>query len=263
MENALSPLRHQLLRVCRAIERMQPRIIRQLSSPRLLRCWARTLAPLHCTCIRTQPAPIRAGQRVMSSFLLARGSLGPADGDAPSPAEPAKRQSSDSEPDWLRHFTPKAAAVSALPSSSSSDDDDAAPAAPPPTGAAAKPAEAPARAAAKPAAASHPAADPASHAAGAPPSALPLVFADRLAKAKVLVELEGEGDAVDLEGDVGAVGRFYSRPSEDAGPDELRLDLKGVIYEARMLPSTTCMVIRIERGEAKARAISWQTDLLS
>ncbi len=96
-------------------------------------------------------------------------------------------------------------------------------------------------------------------------TSLPLVLPERLAKAKVLVELEGDGDAVDLEGDVGAVGRFYLRDSAAGGagggpssaaavdPDELRLDLKGVIYEARMLPSTTCMVVKIESGEAKAR----------
>jgi hypothetical protein len=87
---------------------------------------------------------------------------------------------------------------------------------------------------------------------------MPLLM-DRLAKGKVLVELEGEGDAVDLEGDVGAVGRLYmtgaagGRPSSAAAQPELRLDLKGVIYEARMVACASCMVVRIEQQEAKAR----------
>ena len=91
-----------------------------------------------------------------------------------------------------------------------------------------------------------------------PVVSVPLLI-DRLAKGKVLVELEGEGDAVDLEGDVGAVGRLYmtgapgGRPSSAAAQPELRLDLKGVIYEARMVACTSCMVVRIEHQEAKVQ----------
>jgi hypothetical protein len=97
--------------------------------------------------------------------------------------------------------------------------------------------------------------------AGAAPGAhLPLVLSDKLARAKVLVELEGDGDVVDLDGDAGAVGRFYALPPDDpacAGgtASELRLDLKGVVYEARMVPSATCLVVRLEGGEAKVEAV--------
>lgn len=97
--------------------------------------------------------------------------------------------------------------------------------------------------------------------AGAPPgSHLPLVLSDKLARAKVLVELEGDGDVVDLDGDAGAVGRFYALPPDDpacagGAASELRLDLKGVVYEARMVPSATCLVVRLEGGEAKVEAV--------
>ena len=96
-----------------------------------------------------------------------------------------------------------------------------------------------------------------------PVVSVPLLI-DRLAKGKVLAELEGEGDAVDLEGDVGAVGRLYmtgaaSRgPSSAAAQPELRLDLKGVIYEARMVACTSCMVVRIEHQEAKVWDCDWE-----
>ena len=48
---------------------------------------------------------------------------------------------------------------------------------------------------------------------------------------------EGHGDTVDLEGDVGTVGRFYSDGSNpaEAAADRMRLDLKGVVYKARPL----------------------------
>lgn len=90
-----------------------------------------------------------------------------------------------------------------------------------------------------------------------PISSVPLLFPDRLTKGKVLVELDGEGDAVDLDGDIGAVGRLYTvggvGPGSSVAERELRLDLKGVIYEARMLPCSSCMVVRIENQEAKVR----------
>lgn len=98
-------------------------------------------------------------------------------------------------------------------------------------------------------------------AGAAPPgSHLPLVLSDKLARAKVLVELEGDGDVVDLDGDAGAVGRFYALPPDDpacagGAASELRLDLKGVVYEARMVPSATCLVVRLEGGEAKVEAV--------
>ncbi len=44
------------------------------------------------------------------------------------------------------------------------------------------------------------------------------------------------------------------RSAPGGGAEELRLDLKGVVYEARMVPSATCLIVRLEGQEAKARA---------
>jgi len=200
-----------------------------------------------------------------------------AEAEPAAAAEPARRADSDSEPDWLRAFTPKAPAA-ALPDSS--DDDDLpirrAPAAPAsartPATATLPAAAAPAAARAERAAPAEPAAPPAkpgstakkpnaaaakraANAATAGLSHLPLLLADRLARSKVLVELEGEGDAVDLDGDVGCVGRLYLASSEEARDSRLRLDLKGVVYQARVVPSTSCLLVRVEGGAARVEAV--------
>jgi len=51
---------------------------------------------------------------------------------------------------------------------------------------------------------------------------------------------------------VGVVGRF----SAAEGEDELRLDLKGVLYTARLLPSVTALLVRVEAGEARVEAVA-------
>lgn len=81
-------------------------------------------------------------------------------------------------------------------------------------------------------------------------STLPLVFGDKVDRSKVL--LECEGDAVDVSGDVGAVGRLSVSANHD---DDFLLDLKGVIYKGTIVPSNTFFVVNIGQSEAKVEAI--------
>eukprot|EP00250_Pteridium_aquilinum_P035767 c9911_g1_i1 orf=161-1048(+) len=81
-------------------------------------------------------------------------------------------------------------------------------------------------------------------------STLPLVFGDKIHRSKVL--LECEGDALDVSGDVGAVGRLSVSASHD---DDFLLDLKGVIYKGTIVPSNTFFVVNIGQSEAKVEAI--------
>lgn len=81
-------------------------------------------------------------------------------------------------------------------------------------------------------------------------STLPLVFGDKVHRSKVL--LECEGDALDVSGDVGAVGRLSVSANQD---NDFLLDLKGVIYKATILPSNTFFVVNIGQTEAKVEAI--------
>jgi hypothetical protein len=74
----------------------------------------------------------------------------------------------------------------------------------------------------------------------------------------VLVECEGEGEnALDLSGDVGAVGRFSVLKKPGGEGENMFLDLKGVMYHATIVPSTTFMVVNLGPTEAKVG-----TDLL-
>eukprot|EP00249_Psilotum_nudum_P018739 c26939_g1_i1 orf=525-1751(-) len=84
------------------------------------------------------------------------------------------------------------------------------------------------------------------------PSTLPLVVGDKVHRSKVL--LECEGDALDLSGDVGAVGRFSVSALYEKDVDVL-LDLKGVIYKAKIVPSNTFFVVSIGQSEAKVEAL--------
>ncbi|XP_024379826.1 uncharacterized protein [Physcomitrium patens] len=80
-------------------------------------------------------------------------------------------------------------------------------------------------------------------------SSLPIVFGEKVNRTKVL--LECEGDALDLSGDMGAVGRFtVNRPD-----DELLLDLKGVVYKTTIVPSNTYFVVNVGQMEAKVESI--------
>lgn len=81
-------------------------------------------------------------------------------------------------------------------------------------------------------------------------STLPLVFGDKIHKSKVL--LECEGDALDVSGDVGAVGRISLPANHD---NDFLLDLKGIIYKATIVPSNTFLVVNVGQSEAKVEAI--------
>lgn len=83
-------------------------------------------------------------------------------------------------------------------------------------------------------------------------SRLPLVFAEKVHRSKALLECEGE--ALDLSGDVGAVGRLVvSKTSTD--DCEILLDLKGTIYKTTIVPSHTFCVVNFGQSEAKIEAI--------
>lgn len=81
-------------------------------------------------------------------------------------------------------------------------------------------------------------------------STLPLVFGDKVQRSKVL--LECEGDALDLSGDVGAVGRLSVLENHE---DDFLLDLKGMVYKGTIVPSNTFFVVNIGALEAKVEAI--------
>ncbi|KAK3274168.1 hypothetical protein CYMTET_17636 [Cymbomonas tetramitiformis] len=83
---------------------------------------------------------------------------------------------------------------------------------------------------------------------------MPLMLPDKVTRNKVLVELSGDQEATDLEGDVGSVGRFNMLGKE------MQLDLKGLIYSAQIVPSNTFLVVSVgdskgEKPTAKVEAI--------
>ncbi|KAK9806627.1 hypothetical protein WJX73_001806 [Symbiochloris irregularis] len=87
---------------------------------------------------------------------------------------------------------------------------------------------------------------------------VPIVLPEKLATNKYIVELEPTGDgADDLTGDAGAVGRvLVAGKGEEA---ELRLDLKGVVYAAALVPSAcTLAVVNISGTEARVEAMASQ-----
>ncbi|KAJ7536358.1 hypothetical protein O6H91_12G065800 [Diphasiastrum complanatum] len=84
-------------------------------------------------------------------------------------------------------------------------------------------------------------------------STLPLVFADKVHTSKVLVECEG--NALDLSGDVGAVGRFSANTIHEKNSLDLLLDLKGILYKAAIIPSNSFFVVNMGPSEAKVEAI--------
>lgn len=85
---------------------------------------------------------------------------------------------------------------------------------------------------------------------------LPLFMPANVNRSKVLFECEGIGEAVDLEGDVGVVGRLLSDNS-DKSKSGLQVDLKGVIYNARVLPTPASIVIlAVSQTEAKVEFIA-------
>ena len=88
------------------------------------------------------------------------------------------------------------------------------------------------------------------------PGEVPLFMPSAVNRNKVFFELEGTGEAVDLEGDVGVVGRLLSNASEKHGSG-LQMDMKGVIYNARILPTPASVVIlAVNANEAKVESIT-------
>ncbi|KAL5699530.1 hypothetical protein ACHQM5_030416 [Ranunculus cassubicifolius] len=83
-------------------------------------------------------------------------------------------------------------------------------------------------------------------------SRLPLVMSDKVQRSKALVECEGE--AIDMSGDVGAVGRVVITDPPSGDP-EMLLDLKGTIYRTTIIPSRTFCVVSFNQTEAKIEAI--------
>ena len=83
------------------------------------------------------------------------------------------------------------------------------------------------------------------------PGELPLLMPAAVNRNKVLFELEGTGEAVDLEGDVGVVGRLLSESNS------MQMDLKGVVYNARILPTPASVVIlAVNQTEAKVESVA-------
>eukprot|EP00898_Chlorokybus_atmophyticus_P005337 jgi/Chlat1/5804/Chrsp4S06170 len=89
-------------------------------------------------------------------------------------------------------------------------------------------------------------------------SSMPLFLSEKLSRAKVLVEVDGDSAAADLSGDAGAVGRL--RVGNASDPDTLIFDLKGVIYRGDIVPSMALCVVNIGAAEAKIESVT--TDFL-
>jgi len=67
----------------------------------------------------------------------------------------------------------------------------------------------------------------------------------------VLFEIEGRGDAVDLDGDTGAVGRWLAEDKR-----ALKVDMKGVMYNARVVRCAgTVVVVAASAGVAKIESV--------
>ena len=100
-----------------------------------------------------------------------------------------------------------------------------------------------------------------------------LMISEKLSKTKVLVQFDEDSDAkLDLSGDIGAVGRFLVIGKAEGGANggngaelttdqvHLRMDLKGQMYNCRVLPTCTTMVMSLKDDEAKVESIA--TDLM-
>lgn len=70
-------------------------------------------------------------------------------------------------------------------------------------------------------------------------------------KSKVLFEIEGNGEAVDLDGDTGAVGRWLAESARS-----LKVDMKGLMYNARVVPlAGTVVVVAVNGDVAKIDSV--------
>ncbi|KAL4205351.1 hypothetical protein AMTRI_Chr01g136840 [Amborella trichopoda] len=95
-------------------------------------------------------------------------------------------------------------------------------------------------------------------------SRLPLVFPEKIQRSKVAycsymqlqvnALIECEGEALDMSGDVGAVGRILISNSPSGKP-EMLLDLKGTIYKTTIAPSRTFCIVSFGQSVAKVEAV--------
>lgn len=81
----------------------------------------------------------------------------------------------------------------------------------------------------------------------APKDSLPLVFAPKLEESLVLVQ--GDDDALDLSGDIGAVGRMK------IDKDKLFMDIKGVLYSAHTYSTNTMCIVSMGEDEARITSV--------
>ena len=85
---------------------------------------------------------------------------------------------------------------------------------------------------------------------------IPLLMPATVNRNKIFFECEGAGESVDLEGDVGVVGRLLSDPSAKY-TSGVKVDLKGVIYDAKILPTpASIVVLAVNQTEAKVECIA-------
>eukprot|EP00899_Mesostigma_viride_P022383 jgi/Mesvir1/3329/Mv13714-RA.1 len=86
-------------------------------------------------------------------------------------------------------------------------------------------------------------------------SEMPLLLPEKVDTGKVLVEVKDTDGALDLSGDAGAVGRVRVEKQAGGAPDKIFVDLKGVLYLAEIVPSTSFMVVSLGATEAKVESI--------
>jgi hypothetical protein len=93
-----------------------------------------------------------------------------------------------------------------------------------------------------------------------PSASIPVVLPERLSNLKLLMELESSASAAvhgatDLSGDSGAIGRFMVARGSGGGR-QVQVDLKGVLYNATLVPSSgTMAIVNIGQTEAKIEAL--------
>jgi hypothetical protein len=84
---------------------------------------------------------------------------------------------------------------------------------------------------------------------------IPVMLPEKLSAIKVLMELENTDElhgATDLSGDSGAIGRIVVQP----GTSRVQVDLKGVLYNATIIPAPVSMaVVNIGASEAKVESL--------
>lgn len=87
---------------------------------------------------------------------------------------------------------------------------------------------------------------------------LAIMLPEKLPQFKMLVELESTGEvhgATDLSGDSGAIGRMIVNKDTSGNPC-IQLDLKGILYNATLVPSAVTMaVVNLSGNEGKVECL--------